>query len=361
MRTKRVIPLIMVLLLLIYPVSCGQRKESPPPQQKGQQGEQDGNKGYIIYINLDTPKKLVMYSVDTSGKNKQKVYEKNPYDASGYESKIAFLSKEDEKQNLQVINGDGSGLMPVMTDTAIDTNSISWAPDGRKLTFTSKPSPDRTSQVYYVEVGKFKTPVRITDDDYTNTSPKFSNDMSIIVFSKDLGQNYDIYRYDMGSRKSVNLSNNTPNDMSPVITPDGMEILFLSDEAEKGKFNLYMMNIDGGERSALTTGLNIEKNSIRISPDSSMAAFVTSDEKGNKAIHVIDMHKSTVMVTNGGYMAAWSGDSKKLYYAASESQERRIVEYDILGGTIKDVLSIPFKPGEESAGIKYINFTNKLK
>jgi Tol biopolymer transport system component len=157
------------------------------------------------------------------------------------------------------------------------------------------------------------------------------------------------------------LTNSSFSETSPVVTPDGTKILFLSDESEKGKYNLYATGIDGGSRTQLTTGLNILKDSISVSPDSSMVAFITLGSNGSTAVHVIDMHKSQVMVVNGGYMATWSGDGKKLYYASSDEKSRKIVEYSIGDDTMKDVLSIEYKPGEESAGIKFLHFTDKLK
>jgi aromatic ring-opening dioxygenase catalytic subunit (LigB family) len=40
---------------------------------------------------------------------------------------------------------------------------------------------------------------------------------------------------------------------------------------------------------------------------------------------------------------------------------RKEVEYDVPGNTMRDVLKIEFKPGEDSGGIKFLHFTGKLK
>lgn len=358
MRFNRIAVVFMVVLLSIYPSSCGQRKESPPPAKADEQGK---SKGYIIYINEDSPKKFVMYSVDVEGKNKKKVYDKNPTEAAGYEGDIAFIEDVSNKKALSMIKGDGTGLTPIMTNAPDEISSLAWSSDGKKIAFTAKPDEATPPQIFYVEAGKFKTPVAVTSDSYTNKSPAFSNDSRLIVYPKEIGGNSDICKYELSSRKENNLSNNTADDISPVITSDGTKILFLSDESEKGKYNLYMMSIDGGDRTALTTGMNIKDGSLDVSPDSSMISFVTLSDKGSKAVHVIDMHKSVVMVANGGYMSSWSGDSEMLYYASSDPKSRRIVEYSISGGTMRDVLNIEYKPGEESEGIKLLHFTDKLK
>lgn len=356
MKTNRMMMFFILFILLLYPTSCSQRKQSPPKPEG-----QEKSKGYLIFINEDKPENYVMYSAEVSGKKKEKVYEKNPYSAAGYSEKVAFLSKESGQQNLYMMNADGSSIVNIANNTPVRSNSLSWSPDGKWLVFTQRLSADTADQVYYVEAGKYKSPIRVTDGNNSNESPKFSNDSKMIVYAKIMGDNYDIYKFDMGKRVNTNLSNNTSNDVSPVVSPDSTKIIFLSDESEKGKYNLFMMNIDGGGRASLTSGINIDKDSIKISPDSSMISFITVGEKGNKAVQVVDMNKSTVMVSNGGYMTAWSGDSKMLYYASLDPKSRKIIEYDITGRTMRDVVKIEYKPGEEGAGIKFLHFTSKLK
>ena len=73
------------------------------------------------------------------------------------------------------------------------------------------------------------------------------------------------------------------------------------------------------------------------------------------------MNKSTVMVADDAYITAWSGDGKKLYYATYDPENRKIMEYDVAGKTSKDMFKIQYKPGEESTGIKFLHFTDKLK
>lgn len=353
---KRILPLIAVLMFLIFPVSCSSRKQSPPQKNS----EQNESKGYIVYINADTPKNNVMYSVDIKGKNKQKIYEKNPYNAVGYGPKIAFVADDEDKKTLYMINADKSSKTTIMGEIEYKITSLSWSPNSKRIAYTMESDSEKGSGVFYVEAGKHKTPVSVASDEYINKNPKFSNDGRMIVYTKDTGSNADIIKYDMPTKTSTSLPG-SGNQISPVVTPDGTKILYLSDEAESGKYNLYMMNIEGGDRTALTMGMNIEAESIKVSPDNSMVAFVTVDEKGNKAVQVMDMHKSPVMVANGGYLAAWSSDSKKLYFASFDPKSRRIVEYDISVGTMRDVLNIEYKPGEEAAGIRFLHYTDELK
>lgn len=357
MKINRIFILISIFIMLADITSCSSRKMSPGEQKEGQKSD----KGYIVYINADTPKKTVLYSVDASGKSKKKIYDKNPYGAAGSGSKIAFLALENGKQMLYTVNADGSGLTPVMQNTDIKSGSISLSPDSSKLAFIGKEAGDADFQVYYVERGSDMTPVRITNDKNTKGSPRFSMDGKFVIFDSGTDNNYHIYKHDIGANKDTNLSGATANDISPAVSPDGMRILFLSDEKSKGKYDLYSIGIDGTGRTQLTAGLDIVPCSIKISPSSSMVSFIASDDSGKKSVQIMQMNKSTVMISSDAYLSEWSSDGKILYFASFDPQSRRIVEYDITGKSMKDAFKIQYKPGEDRTGIKFLHFTDKLK
>jgi Periplasmic component of the Tol biopolymer transport system len=359
MKTKRITALILIMLMPLCVLSCSQRKASPGGEQK--QGEQS-DKGYLIFINADTPEKYVLYSAEVEGKKKTKLYEKNPFSAAGYTNKIVFVAKSDSKQGLYMVKADGSELTTIISNIDIKENTLSWSPAGDKLTFIAKGPQDSVFQVYYVETGKNKTPIKVTNDNNTKESPRFSVDGKNIIYTEGNGSNFDIVKHDIGLLKYTNLSGgNAVNDVSPTISPDGTRIFFLSDEKSKGKLDLYSMTLDGTNRTPLTTGLNIEKDTLRVSPNSSMVSFIILSDKGSKSIQVIDMNRATVMISNDAYISTWSGDSKKLYFATFDPTNRKIVEYDITAKKMKDAFKIEYKPGEESTGIKFLHFTEKLK
>lgn len=362
MKIKRLIPSLALLFFILSLSSCGQRQKSPGGQ-KSQETEQD-QKGYIVFINVDSPGKAVMYSMGASGgknQKKKKLFDKNPDSPSGHESKIAFLAEGKNKKNLYTINADGSSLTTVISGADVKKNSLSWSDDGKRLAFISKMTGDTTEQVYVVDAGSSSTPMNVTNSDVNKESPAFSVDGKSVFYSGVKDKNSDIYRADIALQSENNLSGNAADDISPVSMPDGTRLLFLSDESSKGKFNLYMMNIDGKNRAALTKDLNIERDSIRISPDGSKVSFITVDDSGSKSVKIISISGSTVMISNDSYLSAWSEDGSKLYFASSDPKNRRIVEYDTESGKMKDTVKIEYKPGEEASGIKFLHFTEKSK
>jgi len=353
---NRIAVLFLISFLLLCPVSCSQRKQSPP-QEEGKKEEE----GYLIFINEDAPGQNVLYSIGVSGSNKKKIYDKNPKSAAGYEEKIAFLAEEAGEQVLNVINADGSELISVVKGFEIKDNSFSWSPDGKRIIFIGRQSGDNSDELYYVEAGEDKVPVRITSDDYDDENPVFSKDGKVILYVKNLNGNRDIYRYDTSTRKSVNISKNEANDINPTPMPDKTKMLLLSDDGSKDKYNLYFSSLDGGGRTWLTQGQNVISGSVDSSPDSRMIAFVNVDNRKNKTVQVIDMEKTVLLIADDAYMVKWSRDGKKLYYAASDPENRKIVEYDISAKTMKDIFKVKYMPGQQAEGIKFLHFTEKLK
>ena len=349
---------IFIISLSLFLLSCAKKNKA----QEGNSKKEDG-KNYIIFVNADSPDENKMYSIEVESKDKKSIYQKNVLNAAGIDGKIAVLSEEKGKTGLYTINADGSGKVAVLKDFPIKNSYVSWSPDKKKITFAARKTGDKSDEIYYVETDENKGPVKVTDDGLTDADPKFSNSGETIAYDKKSGGNYDIFLYEISPLRNVNLSKNAANDISPVLKTDGTRMLFLSDEAEAGKYNLYSMNMDGSGRYPLTSGLNIDRHSVDVSPDGSMAAFVSVDDRKNKSLHVIDMSKKTVMVSNGSYISAWSDDSKKLYFASSDDKEmkRKIIEYDIQEGVMKDTVKVQYKPGEEAEGIKFIYFTDKLK
>lgn len=358
MKTRMTTAVLLAILVCLYPVSCTQRKQSPPETEKK---EEQGEKGFIIFIDTESPGKDVLYRADIKGKKKEKIYDKDPYFAAGYNEKIAFMSRESGKHSLNMINADGKGLTTIISDVALRDNSIAWSPDGRRLVFMAREIDDKSDEIYYVEAGEYKIPIKATSDAYIDKSPRFTNDGKSIVYTSFRDKCWNIMKYSLIDQSETSISSGIANDISPTVSHDGTKIFFLSDEKEKDKYNLYMMDMEGKNRTELTKGLNIVSDTIKISPDSSMISFVTIDERNNSTVQVIDMNKSMVMVSDDSYLSTWSGDSKMLYYSTFDPKNRKIVQYDVIGKSMSDIIKIEYKPGEGAQNIRFLHFTDKIK
>ena len=93
--------------------------------------------------------------------------------------------------------------------------------------------------------------LRATRADWAN--PRFSPDGQKLALEIFDGTRRDIWVYEWARDTLTQLTFGSGQDQGPVWTPDGQRIVFSSDRAKPGIFNLYWVNADGtGEVTRLT-------------------------------------------------------------------------------------------------------------
>jgi len=145
--------------------------------------------------------------------------------------------------------------------------SVDWSPKGDAIAFVGNTTSQSDIFVYNL---KTKELVNLTDDIYSDERPAWSPDGKKIYFSSDRGEvlshdstdirfhyynSYDIYSIDVATRDIERLTDwNRSNQGSPVVSPDGKKILFVSDR--NGINNIYEMDLDGGKWRPITNSLS---------------------------------------------------------------------------------------------------------
>jgi Tol biopolymer transport system component len=138
-------------------------------------------------------------------------------------------------------------------------SSVTWSPDGKYLAFTGHTASQSDIYIYSFET---KEVTNLTNDLFTDGDPSWSPDSKRIFFSSDRGNNLNstakpdtvaIYKYDISqtdlyyyelAKKSITRLTDMPtsDESSPVPSPDGKEILFVSDV--NGISNIYKKRIE---------------------------------------------------------------------------------------------------------------------
>jgi Tol biopolymer transport system component len=118
--------------------------------------------------------------------------------------------------------------------------------------------------------------------------PAFSPDGKEIVFasSRDQHDNWDIYVMDITGGNLRRLTNIAGIDTEPVFSPDGTRIAFASERS--GNLDIWIMDADdGGNLQRLTTSAQ-EDIEPAFSPDGSKIAFARVQGEGEKDVFVIN-------------------------------------------------------------------------
>jgi TolB protein len=150
--------------------------------------------------------------------------------------RIAFWSERDGNAEIYTMNGDGSSVVRLTNDTAIDRGPA-WSPDGTKIAF------NRGTHIYVMNADGSGV-VRLTNDTATDQGPAWSPDGTKIAFSRGT----QVYVMSADGSGVVRLTNDTATARGPAWSPDGTKIVF-----NRGT-QIYEMNADGFGVTALTTG-----------------------------------------------------------------------------------------------------------
>ena len=175
----------------------------------------------------------------------------------------AKAGAEDAIQIIDVAEGDEETL----TFGLEGIFSVEWSPAGDRLAFIG--NAKHHSDVYVYDL-KTRDLTNLTDDIFSDGRPGWSPDGSTVYFSSDRGvskadeardirhHDYsqdDLYAVTVATRRVERLTDWAhSNEGSPVVSPDGKKILFVSDR--NGINNIYELNLDTRQWRPLTNSLS---------------------------------------------------------------------------------------------------------
>jgi Tol biopolymer transport system component len=171
--------------------------------------------------------------------------------------------------------------------------SISWSADGRFLTFPAKVGGE--DAVYVLEVENEKIRRKLTFGLDGIVSPSFSPDGNDIVFVGIDGGQSDLYVTDLEGKNLRRLTEDRYTDRDPQFSPDGRRIAFTTDRGDGTNFDELVFGDQGLAIYEIATGAitmlpNQKGKNIapQWSPDGSELLFV-SDRSGISNMYSIDL------------------------------------------------------------------------
>jgi serine/threonine-protein kinase len=111
-------------------------------------------------------------------------------------------------------------------------------------------------------------------------NPMFSPDGQKLVMDIDDGKQRDVWVYEWARDTLTQLTFDPNADYDPTWTPDGKRIVFASDRAKRGVFNLYWVNADGTGQATRLTDSPASQYPISWHPSGQFLAFFQVNAAG---------------------------------------------------------------------------------
>jgi Tol biopolymer transport system component len=239
---------------------------------------------------------------------------------------VYLMSASDGKMIDKLIGGQQTESLE---ELHLLTPGMAWSPDGRRLAFTTKAGAQDAILILDIESGDFEKSTFNLDAVFSVAwSPKGNQ----IAFVGVTARQSDIYVYDLKTKSLVNLTSDTYSDITPQWSPDGASIFFASDRGGQvspataaldtnGSANndIFQVDLESKRVTRITDWPNSDQSSPVVSPDGRKILFV-SDRNGINNVYMVNLQtRSFRPVTNsisGVYQLSLSRDGTKLAFSS---------------------------------------------
>ena len=315
----------------------------------------DGN--MVVYVRTEMDimkdgKSSSLWLINSDGTDHQKLTsntfnESNPsWSPDG--KKISFISNSNDGNGSEIyIYWIDSKQYSSISQLSGSPKSTKWSPDGRYIGFSmfvpestlqlvSPPRKPKNAkwaekpritdrlkhesdglgymkegfdQLFYIS-SEGGTPVQITSEKYNHRSFDWTHNSNGLVFSSNYNEeweydfrNSELYSIDIDGNNINQLTNRNGPDYGPIVSPNGKLIAFLGFDDKIQTYqttNLYIMDIDGGNKKEIKTKLDRSISSIKWSDDGKKIFFMY-DNHGNSKIATSTLNgKTEKLVDNVG-------------------------------------------------------------
>ncbi|MFI5256155.1 MAG: LpqB family beta-propeller domain-containing protein, partial [Gemmatimonadales bacterium] len=230
---------------------------------------------------------------------------------------------------------------------------LALSPDARKVAFVVR------GEVFAASAKDGGDATRVTDTPGAEEQIAWAPDSRRLAYSSDRDGSWHIYLYDFATRTERQLTHGGENDISPRWSPDARQLSF-----ERGGRELHVVDVaSGAERRLATAWLSrppfVDQREVAWSPDGKWLGYVTSEgAKLFANVFVVSVsggaprQVSWLSNTNGGGLS-WSPDGTFLTLSSGQrTEDGQAIRIDLVPRTprfredqFRDLFS-PTSPGQ---------------
>jgi dipeptidyl aminopeptidase/acylaminoacyl peptidase len=259
---------------------------------------------------------------------------------------LAFLSsrQNSKKAQLWLMNRAGGEAVKI-SDVKYGVSEFAWSPDSQKMVLVVNEDDPRDVEAEKekekAKEGEAKTPNPIVVDRY-----HFKQDVQGYL----RGERSHLYLFDLTTKKAEPLTSGKFDEDSPVWSPDGRQIAFVSKRGDSDvdrleSEDIYVIDARTGAQPRQITNTPVQESRPAWSPDGKMLAYTYGDELKYSAY---SQPKLAVVSVDGGAARTlsealdrpvrgpqYAKDGKSIYFTVDDDRSQYIDRIPAAGGPIE--------------------------